>query len=178
MTRSTMAGWEPKVAKLEATIESITKDIASLTNAVQGLSSTIGELARNTAEQFEKLAVGLSSASAPKRVDWQVLISGAVLCMTLVGAVIYPITLQIGNLKETHIRLQDIMYEHTMLPLHPIGAAKIDALQLSVDTRFASMTKELDLVRRDGSPITHARLSVLEERFRQLEQARTHRGTP
>ena len=153
---------EPKIAKMEATIESVTRDIGNLAHIVQGISGTVADLAKSTNEQFEKLLVGITTAAAPRRTDWQVVIAAAVLCLALGAAVLTPISAQIVHLDTQTEALNSQIDAHMRLPLHPVGESRVNDLEKNLTARLEELTKELDLVRTQGTPITSSRLGVLE----------------
>ena len=162
-------GWEPKVAKLEATIEAVTRDIASLTSAVSGLGQTVRDLAENTAKHFESLLVSVTAATGPRRTDWQVVIAAGVLVLALSAAVIAPLSQRLNEIQLGHEMLEARFYGHERLPLHPVGATRVDLLDRLINERIDTLTKEFDHVRVEGSPVTRERLSVLESLMRAAE---------
>ena len=170
MTTPPDATWAAKVAKLEATQEACARDIVNLVAVVHGLSTTVTNLAQNTSAQIERLAVGLAAATGPRKTDWAVLVAAGVLVLAIGNGALSPITQRVSDLQDNQVRLRQQLEDHKMLPLHPVGQARIDILDRDVNEKLMALTKELDNVREHGSPMTAARLAVVEERLRKLDR--------
>ena len=84
---------EPRVAKLEAGLEMLTRDVASLAQITRDQGG-------NIEKQIKDLAVGVTQAAAPRKTDWSILIALAMLIMAIGSAVFWPIHQQMVNLEE------------------------------------------------------------------------------
>lgn len=98
------------------------RDIPTLTTDVRALVKTVGDL-----------ALMVTEAKAPRRVDWfplvGMIVSVIVLVMAIGSAVIVPLSNQVALLKESQERQRERTDVHTALPLHPMGATRVDALE-------------------------------------------------
>ena len=143
---------DPKLARLEAVVESLIKDALHLTTVV------------------EKLADRVDVVALPKKTEWQVVGVAGTLLFAIGAAVMGPITWRLDTLQTGLAHLTDEFRAHEKLPLHPVGTARVNALEQAMIVRDEGQTKELDIVRREGTPITAARMSVLESEMRDVQR--------
>ena len=112
-------GTEPefrtRLAVVERDLTTLTADVRDLTKVVRDLATTVTE------------------AKAPRRVDWFPLVGAAmsaiVLIMAIGSAVIVPLNGEVNAIKAGQDRQRDRFDVHSMLPLHPVGASKVDNLE-------------------------------------------------
>jgi len=112
-------GTEPELRTRIAVVE---RDLTTLTTDVRDLMKVVRDLATTVTE-----------AKAPRRVDWFPLVGAAmsaiVLIMAIGSAVIVPLNGEVNALKATQYRQRDRFDTHSMLPLHPVGASKVENLE-------------------------------------------------
>lgn len=172
---------ESRVATHDAQISALTRDIRDLTDAVR-------EQGTRVEGQIASLLVAVEKAQAPRRTDWGVLISAVGLILAIGMAALGPAFWRLGRLEAAEVRAQDDIHAHERLELHPVGHAKIAALEKdlaknlaeldvklqtetslltdSIKDQVASLRAEFADVKQNGSPITRERLAVIEERQR------------
>ena len=130
---------EPRVAKLEAGLDILTKNVNDLTVAVRDVST-------NLETKIEKLTVAVTEAAAPKKTDWSMIISACLLMMAIGSAVFWPLNQTSQNTKTDLQALELKFEEHQKLTLHPVGAAKIDNLEKDVAAnKLEAISNELML---------------------------------
>ena len=156
---------EPRVAKLEAGLDILTKNVTELTTAVRDVST-------NLESKIERLTVAVTEAQAPKKTDWSVIISAMLLVMAIGSAVFWPLNQTSQNTKFDVQTLTTKFEEHEKLTLHPVGQAKIDALGKLMDERennYLIQHKPLDdKIQRETQLMTElisTRLSDLDMRL-------------
>lgn len=121
---------EPRVAKLEAGLEMLTRDVASLAQITR-------EQGTNIEKQIRELAVGVSEASAPRKTDWQSIFAALMLVMAIGSAVFWPLN-QVTHQNQAAIAaVQNELTEHRMLKLHPVGETRVD----NMEVRFSELSK-------------------------------------
>ena len=143
---------EPKVAKLEVLMESITKDAVHLAEAV------------------ERLADKVDAVAMPRAIQWQSILTAGILALSLGAAALGPILWRVDALHTDITRLSELFDSHQKLLLHPVGSARVDELEKMMLARMQELTKELDIVRTQGTPITSSRLGVLESRVDEIQR--------
>src|SRR5271169_4899830 len=75
---------EPRVARLETTMEALSRNVDNLTDNVNQLTKIIDD-------KFSTLQVGLANANAPKKTDWSLFISIGFFILALGAAVFWPL---------------------------------------------------------------------------------------
>jgi len=107
--------FEPRLTVVERELETLTKDVKEMCKSVRDLTVLVTEV------------------KAPRRVDWFPLfgavMSAIVLIMAIGSAVIVPLNSEVTALKLANDRQRDRFDLHTVLPLHPVGASRVDALE-------------------------------------------------
>lgn len=168
---------EPRVAKLEGTMDAIATNLRDLTGLV-----------REQGQQMQALVVAVTTATGPHKTDYGVAISAVFLVITIGSLVLYPMG------KELNVAVADLR-EHQRLTLHPVGESRINALEVllkdgrdrnsdsireldaklqketqltdsNIRERVAELQKQLDDVRLNGAPANRERLSILEEKLK------------
>ena len=127
---------EPRVARLETSMETLTRNVGDLTNTVQ-------RIATNIDDKFEKLNIGLTQAQAPKRTDWSLLLTIGFFILALGSAIFWPLN---KNTQDNHTDIQTLSQkfdEHTKLTLHPVGQALLGRLENQLQDHIALNEREL-----------------------------------
>ena len=127
---------EPRVARLETNMETLTRTVSEL-------ATSIRENTDSTNTKIDNLIVSVTQAQAPKRPDYSLMVSIGFFILALGSAVFWPLNKGVQDNKEEILRLHGSVVEHQKLDLHPVGQAKVENLIKDVD-----MTR-LDLVKRD-----------------------------
>jgi hypothetical protein len=138
---------EPRVAKLETGLEMLTRDVASLAQIVRDQGSSIER-------QIKELAVGVTQAAAPKRTDWQTLISAVFLVMAIGSAVFVPLTQRLTTLEET-TRALSVQHEaHEHLVAHPLAELKLNNLSSLLNDHVRNNVVMVQVPLPQGVPAT------------------------
>jgi len=138
MTRQYDSHLEPRVVKLEAGLDILTKNVTDLTTAVR-------ENAFNLDNKMERLTVAVTEAAAPKKTDWSMIISAVFLILALGSAVFWPLN-QTAQLNSNDLKAQQQDFkDHTTLTLHPVGQALLqrveEQLKIHVDNNNREMAE-------------------------------------
>lgn len=189
---------EPRVTRVEAQLESVVRDIGTLTVNVHELAKAVQEQGENIDSQIKQLSVALVQASGPRKTDWSLVISALGLILTLGAATLSPLYLRLHDTSLSVEKLDDRFTTHERLKLHPVGEARIDMLEkfisnsitnneknikelddklqkestllLSViDQKIKDIDSNFSEVKRDGSPITRERLAVIESQIKDIK---------
>lgn len=127
---------EPRVAKLETGLEMLTKDVASLAQITR-------DQGNNIETQIRDLAVSVTQAAAPRRTDWQTMISLGLLILAIGSAVFWPLNQTAQNNKDDVKQLTTLMREHSALDNHPVGAALLGRLEEQLKTHVVNNDREM-----------------------------------
>lgn len=164
---------EPRVAKLEAGLEILTKDVATL-------ASITREQGKNLEHEIQKLTVAVTQASGPRKTDWQTILSAIMLIMAIGSAIFWPLNQTAQNNKNENEALAVKFEEHQKLNLHPVGQALLQRVEEQLKTHVTDNARQMkdhidenvkafgalnDKFRRELSlsqDMTQHRLSVLE----------------
>lgn len=207
-------GIEPRVTRVEAQLESVVRDIGTLTSSVHELAKAVQHQGENIDTQIKQLSVAIVQAAGPKKVDWAVIVSSLGLILTIWAATLSPLYLRLHDTSSDLIKLDDRLTSHERLKLHPVGETRIDSLEKTIQiaiTENEKDIKELDLklqneskllssiideklkavsdsfadVKKEGSPITRERLSVIESQIqnirneiKEINASRSHTTLP
>jgi len=102
--------------------------------------------------------------SATGKINWPVVLSGIAVVITLISALyvaaIRPVSLQLDRLEQDRIVLTQTTVLHTgqISDMNTIIVARGELLSAIQD--------EITRIRQEGSPITAARLAVIEDRLK------------
>ena len=129
---------EPRVAKLETGLDILTQNVQNLTTAVRENSIAMED-------KLERITIAVTQAQAPRKTDWSIVISGMLLVMAIGSAVFWPLNQTAQNNKFDVQLLESKFEDHQKLTMHPVGAAKVETLEKSLDS-----TKE-ELISRDSA---------------------------
>ena len=116
---------EPRVAKLEVGLDRLTEDVRSLAGIVRDQGA-------NVEKQLQSLTVAVTQAQAPRKTDWNIVISGGLLIMALGSAVFWPLNQTGQNNKDAIERLTMKFEQHEAIPMHPVGQALMQHLEARV----------------------------------------------
>lgn len=122
---------EPRVAKLEAGLEILTKSVSELTLAVRENSTSMEE-------KIERITVAVTQAQAPKKTDWSLFISTAFLILALGSAVFWPLNKTGQDNKEEIRSTIQKFEEHQKLNLHPVGSALLQRVEEQLQLHSAA----------------------------------------
>ena len=173
MTRSEdteSASTDPKIARLEAVTESITRDAVQLTQVVAELSHTVALLAKDAAEQFRVLSNDVTRATRPRKVEWQIIGVAGTLIFAIGAAVMGPVTWRLDSLHDEVHGLDTGFAAHEKLVGHMGVMQRVDEVERIARMQSDALVKELDIVRTQGTPITSSRLSVLESELIEVKR--------
>lgn len=160
---------EPRVARLETGLETLTRNVGEL-------ASSIRDNANATNIKLDSLAIAVTQAAAPKKTDWALFISIGFFILALGSAVFWPLNKGLQDNKDTLTQCLSSMVEHGKLDMHPVGQAKVIGLEKALaDTkqelvaRDAAIDTKVNLLNDRNS----ARLLKLEDsdRFTQQQDA-------
>ena len=131
---------EPRVVKLEASLDILTRNVTDLSNAVR-------ENATNLDNKLERLTVAVTQAQAPQKTDWSMIISAVFLVLAIGSAVFWPLNQTSTNNKIEMQTLSEKFDDHNKLQLHPVGGALVqrleDQLKIHIDTNQREMTQHI-----------------------------------
>ena len=164
------ASIDPKIARLEAVTESITRDAVQLTQVVAELSHTVALLAKDAAEQFRVLSNDVTRATGPRKVEWQIIGVAGTLIFAIGAAVMGPVTWRLDSLHDEVHALDIGFTAHEKLVGHMGVMQRVNEVKRIAEIRSDALVKELDIVRTQGTPITSSRLSVLESELTEVQR--------
>ena len=134
---------EPRVAKLETGLDTLTKEVSLL-------SSVVRDQGKNIENGMRQLSIDVTSAMGPKKTDWSVIFAGLFLIMAIGSAVFFPLNRSITEIKDQIRYIQDTMVNHVKLDMHPVGNALITKLEnemrlhsLFDDKMFSDLDKRI-----------------------------------
>ena len=113
---------EPRVARLETGLETLTRNVNDLTIAMRDNNTEVGR-------KLDALSVSVTTASGPRRTDWSVIIGALGLIMVIGAAVFVPLNNMANDNKIAIQKSMDVMTDHMKLTLHPVGQALIQRLE-------------------------------------------------
>lgn len=113
---------EPRVVKLEAGLDSLTKSVSELTLVLRENSSVLDN-------KIDKLTIAVTQAQAPQKTDWSMIISAIFLILALGSAVFWPLNQTANNNKEAIQAAEIKLDSHLHLEQHPVGAALMQRLE-------------------------------------------------
>lgn len=122
MNDNTQTHLEPRVARLETGLETLTRNVSDLTVSLREYSS-------ETNRKLDTLSIAVTTAQAPRRTDWGVLISAFALIMALGAAVLVPINNATSENRQYLKDMHQEFVDHKNLTLHPVGSALVNRLE-------------------------------------------------
>lgn len=134
---------EPRVAKLETGLDILTREVTSLATVVREQSS-------NMEHEVHNLAVAVTQASGPRKVDWQTILSAIMLIMAIGSAVFWPLNQTSQNNKSDIITLSSKFDEHKLLNMHPVGEALLQRTEERFSRHIIDNERQLKVVADDN----------------------------
>jgi hypothetical protein len=135
---------EPRVAILETNVEALTNNVQKLVDHSEKVERSISEL-----------TVLLTKASAPRKTDWQTIISFVFLLGTVVSAIYWPLNMRMdfieqrqGDMQAKLQRETALITERTDKELQSLGDRLILRLNTSDADRNLDRQKDLDELRQ------------------------------
>jgi len=164
---------EPRVVKLEAGLDILTKNVTDLTTAVR-------ENAISLDSKLERLTVAVTEAAAPKKTDWSTIIAAVMMVLAVGAAALIPLNNTSQDNKTTIEKNHTTMIEHQKLDMHPVGWALVQRIEDQLKTHILNNEKEFKShVDNDEKEIEriithyHEELTFLRENFEnQLKAAK------
>lgn len=178
---------EPRIARLETGLQVVTRDLESVGRDLRDVAAALKNFGDQADARFERLSVLITEARAPKKIEWQTILAGIALIMSIGVAAIKPLydqdaseqqlriagdtilkgeiadrrqdlERQIATLAKHDEMLHDSLGEHAKLKLHPVGEARIDALEDQVakgidDNRSLIKTLHDEVVRLETKAV-------------------------
>ena len=126
---------EPRVAKLEAGLDILTRNVTDLTTAVRENSASMED-------KLERLTIAVTQAQAPKKTDWSTIFAGVMLVLAIGSAVFWPLN---QTSQDNKIRLEqyhESMVSHQKLDNHSVGAALVQRLEEQLKTHVENNQRE------------------------------------
>jgi hypothetical protein len=135
---------EPRVAILETNVEALTNNVQKLVDHSEKVERSISEL-----------TVLLTKASAPRKTDWQTIISFVFLLGTVVSAIYWPLNMRMdfielrqGDMRDKLQRETELITNRNEKELQSLGDRLILRLNTSDADRNLDRQKDLDELRQ------------------------------
>jgi len=116
----------------------LARDVASLAQVVR-------DQGNNIEKQIKELAIGVTQAAAPRRTDWQMLISLALLILALGSAVFWPLNQTAKENQQALVHVEQSLDAHSREYSHPVGSALINRLESELANHIAANNKETEM---------------------------------
>ena len=139
---------ELRLAKAETNIESLARNVTTLSESVRELFGLVRSQGERTEKQIQELLVGVTNASGPRKTDWQLVISAIALILALGAAIFAPLNMRLNDNKAALEKLSDKLDTHVALPSHPVSGVRMDTLAEELrerETRNAAAILATDL---------------------------------
>jgi hypothetical protein len=178
---------ESRVGKVEAHLDSVTRQISDLTADVRDLATSIKIQGTQTEDQIKSLLVAVTNASGPRKTDWNTIALAAGVVVTIGIAVLSPLTMQINSNVIGLEKNQSKIEHHLEGPGHLPALSKIESLEKALkelDSRLqrentiinenfqdkiTNLKKELQDFGINGSVLTRERLAIIENKLKTIE---------
>lgn len=135
---------EPRVAILETSVEALTNNVEKLVEHSEKVERSISDL-----------SVLITKASAPRKTDWQTIISFVFLLGTVVSAIYWPLNMRMdfieqrqGDMQTKLQRETALITERTEKELQNLGDRLLMRLNTSDAAHNADQQKDLDELRQ------------------------------
>lgn len=169
-----------RVDRHEMEIQALGRSLESLGKGVHELGETLRKQGDESSRWREELGIRLERASAPRATQWPLIISFAMLAITIGALAFTPLNWRNNEVQKDVDRVTEWADDHSKLTLHPVGAEKVSALERRaseqnsvnaenirlLDAKMVSdinrLRDEVKEVQQQGSPITRERLAILE----------------
>ena len=160
---------EPRVIRVETELESLTKDIASLTVNIKDLSSAVSRQSENVEKQFQSLAVAVTTAGAPRKTDWGVIVAAVGMVFMAGAATLSPLYLRMNDVQVSAFRSMQRMDDHEKLVMHPVGLSRVDALEKSLRERASENSDDIRALDSKLQKETELTANKIEQRVSDLD---------
>ena len=140
MEQSNTAHMEPRVARLEVGLETLTKNVNDIVIAMRENS-----LSTNT--KIDNLAIAVTQASAPRKTDWNLLLTLGFFILAIGSAVFWPLNKSSYDNKVELDNLSTKIEHHIILDAHPVSAVRFAELEKKYEenrTEMVNRDKELN----------------------------------
>lgn len=134
---STSTSLEPRVAKLEVSLDRLTEDVRSLALVVRDQGATVEK-------QLTELTVAVTQAAGPRKTDWSLIISAVLLVMAIGSAAFWPLNQTVQENKIALETLNTTFQDHTKLELHPVGKALLQRLEVQLKEHIDSNKRDME----------------------------------
>lgn len=132
---------EPRVARLETGLETLTRNVSEMAVSMRENSTA-------TNNKIDTLVVAVTQAQAPRRTDWGVIISAIGLILALGAAVLIPLNQTANENKEDIGKAFAVVTDHMKLDMHPVGQALVHRLEEQVVAHDATYKSQLDTLEK------------------------------
>jgi hypothetical protein len=154
--------WEPRVAKLETSMEMLTNNVNTLTN-------TVREQGTDIEKQLRELAISVNAAAGPKKTDWGLMLGAVGLALAIGAAVFAPLNLRISdnqkNVESAAINIKN----HEILSSHPVSDTRLNYIESSIkekqrltDIAIDALNTKLQTEWTTSSGAIKERITILE----------------
>lgn len=127
---------EPRVAKLEAGLDILTRNVTDLTVAVRDNSNSMEN-------KLERLTIAVTEAQAPKKTDWSTIFAGAMFFLAIGSAVFWPLNQTSIDTKHELEQAMEILSDHQKQDQHPVGSAIVSRLETHFEKHEVESKKSL-----------------------------------
>lgn len=134
---------EPRVAILETSVEQLTNNVEKLVTHSEKVERSISDL-----------TVLITKANAPRKTDWQTIISFVFLLGTVVSAIYWPLNMRMDFIEQRQVDMREKLQRETELitnrtdkELQNLGDRILLRLNTSDADRNHSQQKDLDELR-------------------------------
>ena len=129
----------PTESHMEGRVARLEEGLTQLTRNVSDLTTSLREYSAQTNQKIDALAISVTQAQSPKRTDWSVIIAASRIDFGVGGSGTYSSERSTQDNKQQIEKYHESMVEHMKLELHPVGKARIDALEKRYDQMLSDM---------------------------------------
>ena len=141
----------PENKNLESRMAIVETGLQVLTREVGDLVSVVRVQADNTNKQIAALSTSVERAAAPRATNWQTMFAGIALMMTIGGGIWFVLQERISrSVEDTEkvdtrmTRFRESFAEHEKQEMHPVGLARVQALEKASVLAAEHLTSMLD----------------------------------
>ena len=131
---------EPRVARLETGLETLTKNVSDMSISVKENSIVINN-------KIDNLVVSVTKAQAPKSTDWSLMISLGFLIIAIASAAFWPLHQESTNNKimidkvASDMVIRDSASETRLMQNNQLVQDLVNAKIMAIDSRFNHIEK-------------------------------------
>ena len=165
---------EPRVTRVEAELEAITRDIGILSADVKTMSSASVRQAENMEKEIQGLAVAVTSAAGPRKTDWQTIVGAIGVIMAVGAACLAPLYMRVADVETGIEHQKELFAIHEKLVMHPVGSSRVDALELALREKAVqndTAIKSLDMKLQNETILT---TKTIDQRISDLDNRLQH----